>query len=335
MPLPKPKKDEKEKDWIKRCMSNDAMKKEFSDNDQRLAVCYDKWRDKDKEKKSEEMEELREEIDTSDLNMPKEKITISPSNIERRYITDHELRFSDNGDGNVVTGYAARFNVWSQDLGCFKERIRPGAFKKTIKENDIRALINHNANLIIGRMKNKTLELWEDDKGLGFNVKLPDTTYANDLVVSIKRKDITQNSFGFRTIEDEWSKDGKKRDLIEVQLLDISPVTFPAYTQTNVKVRLHDMGIDYDAMTLALIRAERGIITNSDIDLFRSIMKIFNNYIPVEPEPPTEEIPGHLEEPSTEDDPGHLRQLSEPEIYATQVKMRLANMMIKRHIGGN
>lgn len=251
--------------------------------------------------------------------------------IERRYITDHELRFNDSGDDNIITGYAARFNVWSEDLGFFKERIKPGAFKKTIKENDIRALINHDSNLIIGRMKNKTLELWEDDKGLGFNVKLPDTSYANDLVVSIKRKDITQNSFGFRPIEDEWSEDGKKRDLIEAQLFDVSPVTFPAYTQTNVKVRLHDIGIDYDALSLALVRADRKIINNSDIDLFRSTIEILNNYIPKQ-EPSIEAIPGHSEEPSIEDDPGHLETLNEPDISATLIRARLANIAIRKYI---
>ena len=255
------------------------------------------------------------------------------NNIERRFLKDNELRIKDDGDDeSIITGYAARFDVWSEPLGFFKERIRPGAFKKTIKENDIRSLINHDPNLILGRTKNKTLELWEDDKGLRFDNRLPGTSYADDLKISIKRKDITQNSFGFQTIQDEWSKDGKKRDLIEARLFDISPVTFPAYPQTSVKLRLRDIGIDYDTLILALIRADRGIVTGSDIDLFRSTMKILNSYIPIEEEPSTEGIPGHPEEPSIVDDPGHSEDPEEPAINATLIRARLANMAIRKYI---
>lgn len=73
MPLPKPKDKEKEKDWIARCMSNDTMKEEFPDNDQRLAVCYQKWRDKDK--KNMEPEELRKAIPYKDKGAAEEGAT--------------------------------------------------------------------------------------------------------------------------------------------------------------------------------------------------------------------------------------------------------------------
>ena len=94
--------------------------------------------------------------------------------IERSFCVDVELRVDDDEEG--ITGYAAVFNRWSEDLGFFKEKNQPGTFKKTIKENDIRALINYDPKMIIGRTKNKTLELKEDEKGLWFDVKLPDTT---------------------------------------------------------------------------------------------------------------------------------------------------------------
>ena len=231
--------------------------------------------------------------------------------IERRFYADVELRVDDEETG--ITGYAAVFNKYSQDLGFFKEKIQPGAFKKTIKENDIRALINHDPNLIIGRTKNKTLELWEDDKGLGFNVKLPDTSYANDLRTSIERRDITQNSFGFQTIQDEWSQDGSKRTLLEVKLFDVSPVTFPAYTQTSVKLR---SGIDLREIDEALIRADRGTVIESDKLIFDKVLEIVNRTVElINPEPPA----------------GHSEPIIEPVDNATLIRARLAKMAIKKY----
>ncbi len=269
MPLPKPKDGESQDNFIKRCMSNDTMKKDYTDNDQRLAVCFSQWKKKDETKQINKMGDI----------------------MERSYCEVVDLRVSDNEEGGI-TGYAAVFGKYSEDLGFFKEKIDEGAFSKTIVENDIRALINHDPSLIIGRTKNKTLKLWEDDTGLGFDVKLPDTTYANDLRESIRRKDITQNSFGFQTVRDQWSQDGKRRTLIEVKLFDISPVTFPAYKQTSVKLRdqLSQFGIDYYILNAALYRAKRGLIIETDTEIFNDTIKILNRYIPVI-EAPLEEHP--------------------------------------------
>ena len=230
--------------------------------------------------------------------------------IERRFYVDIELRVDDEVEG--ITGYAAVFNKYSEDLGFFKEKIQPGAFSKTIQENDVRALINHDPNLIIGRTKNKTLKLWEDDKGLGFDVKLPDTSYANDLKESISRKDITQNSFGFQTIQDEWSQDGKRRTLLEVKLFDVSPVVFPAYPQTSVKLR---NGIDLREIDEALIRADRGTVIESDRSIFDKVIEIVNrNY-----------------EPITEPLDKHSEPIIEPVDSATLIRAKLASMAIKKY----
>ncbi len=236
--------------------------------------------------------------------------------MERSYCEAVDLRVSDGEEGGI-TGYAAVFGKFSEDLGFFKEKIDEGAFTKTIEENDIRALINHDPNLIIGRTKNKTLKLWEDERGLGFDVKLPDTTYANDLKESIRRKDITQNSFGFQTVRDNWSQDGKRRTLIEVKLFDISPVTFPAYKQTSVKLRdqLSQFGIDYYILNAALYRSRRGLIIQSDIDIFHDTIDTLNRCIPVE-EAPLEEHPSP--EPTPVD-------------IATLVRARLQSMAIRRN----
>ena len=258
------------------------------------------------------------------------------SPFERRYFAATELRVTEDAESNGITGYAAVFDSWSEDLGFFKEKIAPGAFNQTIKNGDVRALINHDPNLIIGRTKNSTLRLWEDERGLGFEVDLPNTSYANDLRESIKRKDITQNSFGFQTIKDEWSDDGKKRTLQEVKLFDISPVTFPAYKQTNVKMRLQEVGIDYDMLGAALIRSARGAAIEQDVEFLRSTIKILSAYVPDLSYPFTDgrSDPGQ----SAEDDPPaeiadpEQSDPEEPDLASTLVRARMAIMRSRKNL---
>ena len=154
-----------------------------------------------------------------------------------------ELRV-EGDETKKITGHAAVFDKWSEDLGGFREKIRAGAFKKTIKEADVRALFNHDPNFVLGRNKAGTLSLEEDAKGLAISIEPPDTQWARDLTTSIERGDIDQMSFGFRTVKDLWTNpDGKdtERELLEVELYDVSPVTFPAYPQTDVGVRSIDV----------------------------------------------------------------------------------------------
>lgn len=183
--------------------------------------------------------------------------------MERRAFTVTELRVADTeGNPAKITGYAAVFNSLSVDLGGFVERIRPGAFAKTIKSADVRALWNHDPNYVLGRTKSGTLKLEEDSKGLKIEIEPPDTQWAKDLVTSIKRGDVDQMSFGFRAITDEWTKDGGKqiRELIEVELFDVSPVTYPAYPKTKVAARkaLAAAGIDFDMLAAVTTRSANG-----------------------------------------------------------------------------
>ena len=138
-----------------------------------------------------------------------------------------------------MSGHAAMFDSLSEDLGGFRERIAGGAFAKTLQSADIRALFNHDSNIVLGRNKAGTLRLREDLTGLAIEIDPPDTQAARDLMVSMKRGDINQMSFGFRTIADKWAKlDGEWiRTLLEVDLFDVSPVTYPAYPATAVAVR--------------------------------------------------------------------------------------------------
>lgn len=159
---------------------------------------------------------------------------------ERRNFTLTELRIEQRDDGDVGIGHAAVFDSPSQDLGGFIEEVDRGAFDGVL-EDDVRALFNHDANFILGRTKSGTLRLSVDDKGLRYEFDIPDTSAGRDLKVSMERGDIDQSSFGFRVKEDEWREldDGTvKRTILELErLYDVSPVTFPAYPDTDVAKR--------------------------------------------------------------------------------------------------
>lgn len=158
------------------------------------------------------------------------------SDVERKI----EWRTDDMKPGKI-SGYAAVFNSKSQNLGGYVEIIAPGAFKKAIGRSDARALIEHDSRLIIGRQSAGTLKLKEDDTGLFMEVDPPNTTYARDLMVSIERGDIREQSFGFTIKSDKWEdlqENISLRTITEIdELFDVSPVTYPAYQDTSVALR--------------------------------------------------------------------------------------------------
>lgn len=158
--------------------------------------------------------------------------------IERRNYST-EFRAEKRGEQAVIAGHAAVFDQLSQDLGDFREKIAPGAFSRTLSSADVRALFNHDPNYVLGRNKSGTLRLSEDNTGLAIEIDMPDTQFSRDLQISMGRGDISQMSFGFRTVSDKWEKrdGGWIRTLSEVELFDVSPVTYPAYPQTDVAVR--------------------------------------------------------------------------------------------------
>ena len=142
----------------------------------------------------------------------------------------------------MIEGHAAVFDSWSETLGGivpFREIVRKGAFAESIGRDDIRALFNHDPNYVLGRNRAGTLELVEDEVGLRVRINPPETSWAKDLQTSIRRGDITQMSIGFVVQDDEWSTENgiDTRELKKVQLFDVSPVTYPAYTATDVGVR--------------------------------------------------------------------------------------------------
>lgn len=169
------------------------------------------------------------------------------SRLETRFapIIDLEVRDAD-GDQNampVISGHAAVFNQ-AADMGYFTERVAPGTFTRTIAEDDIRALVNHDENRILGRSKpgrsSNTLSLNQDSVGLAFRVQLPDTAMCRDLVANMKRGDIDQCSFAFQRRAHVITQDAQgnlTRTLTDVKLYDVSVVTYPAYTGTDASLR--------------------------------------------------------------------------------------------------
>lgn len=110
------------------------------------------------------------------------------------------------------------------------------------ERQDVRCLVDHDASKILGRIVAGTLTLREDSHGLEFNVSVPETSLGNDTLESVRRGDISQASFGFRCLDDSWSADRKLRTVQDVDSLDVSLVTYPAYPQTSVSVRMDDKG---------------------------------------------------------------------------------------------
>lgn len=161
---------------------------------------------------------------------------------ERRTLTaDTEFRATDDGEMRIQ-GHAAVFDLPSENLGGFVEYVARGAFKKSLgRQDDVRALWNHDENFVLGRTKSNTLELSEDPRGLRCWIEVADTTYARDLKVLMERGDVDQMSFAFTTSRDQWEEleDGSiVRTIKEIDTLyDVSVVTYPAYPQTDAKVR--------------------------------------------------------------------------------------------------
>lgn len=168
------------------------------------------------------------------------------SELERRaaILKGIEVRQDEEADGPVIAGYAAVWDQESVDLGGFVEVIRRGAFSDVLdRGDDIVALWNHDINYVLGRVSNGTLRLEEDGHGLRYEVRPRRGGWVDDLIESIRRRDVQGNSFGFYVAEDgeKWTKrdDGSYlREITRVaEVRDVGPVTLPAYPQTKVVAR--------------------------------------------------------------------------------------------------
>lgn len=190
--------------------------------------------------------------------------------LERRSYTVAGLEVrADHGLSRLV-GHAAVFESLSEPMYGFREKIAAGAFAESIGKDDIRALWNHDTSHVLGRKSAGTLILTEDERGLAVDIKPPPTTWAKDLMISIQRGDITQMSFGFQVLTDSWSMvDGAEvRTLEKVKLYEVSPVTFPAYSATDIGSR-SIAGVEMRDLFDAMDRAQAGTATREDMNLIR------------------------------------------------------------------
>lgn len=146
----------------------------------------------------------------------------------------------DETAGRLV-GYAAVFGQETRIGSMFREVVEPGAFDAAIGRDDVRALINHEPTLILGRTASGTLRLSVDQNGLRYEIDPPETSYARDLQESVRRGDVSQSSFAFRVVREDWERPDESglplRRVQEVELYDVSPVTYPAYAGTSVSTR--------------------------------------------------------------------------------------------------
>ena len=164
--------------------------------------------------------------------------------MERRILptTGIEVREAE-GQPTRIVGYGAvfyrdgqagtEFELWDD----VSERILPGAFDRAIKEDDVRGMYNHEQ--LLARTKSGTMRLSSDDRGLRYEIDVPDTQLGRDLVEHIRRGDVNGSSFAFSITDEEFRKeDGKTvREIRGVRLFDTGPVDFPAYEATTAGIR--------------------------------------------------------------------------------------------------
>lgn len=167
--------------------------------------------------------------------MTKERLNIREvRNVPTEFIT------RDDGEDLTIEGYFAVFNSNYDIAPGMSESIAPGAFSNTLR-NDIRALINHDTTLVLGRTKSETLSLKQDDKGLWGKIKInPNDVDAMNLYSRVKRGDVDQCSFGFNIISEEtdFREDGSVHwTMTDLDVHEVSCCTFPAYEETNISAR--------------------------------------------------------------------------------------------------
>lgn len=168
--------------------------------------------------------------------------------VRRMHVDNIEVRTVEGSENRVVGGYVNKFNQQSAIMRDrwgdeFIEVMSDSAFTKTLETKSQKALWNHNTDLVLGSVASGTLNLFTDGVGLRSEITLPNTTWGNDAYESIQRGDVDGMSFGFRCVEDMWSKtqyedrEIYKRTILEVELFEVSPCVFPAYPDSQINCR--------------------------------------------------------------------------------------------------
>jgi HK97 family phage prohead protease len=199
---------------------------------------------------------------------------------EKLYFKNIEIRSEEKENDKYIIGIIP-YNSRSVEMWGTTEIIAPTAFNKTLSDGaEVRALINHDDSKILGSSKSGTLLLESNDNGLMCTVKLPDTTYANDIYEVITRGDCKTLSFGFCPIKWQDNEKEKTRTLTECQLLEVSyGVAFPAYPETTSLtymrgIEKHNINIDGLNETL-----EKEEFNDNDKLYIQNTINILNNLL--------------------------------------------------------
>lgn len=230
MPVPTPTSGETQKDFIERCMS--VMVPETESTDQAVAMCMKQWRDG----KSSSHQYQRF---TAALDVGVRFVKSSPAVPDPKASTGEKSFVAGEATTKrTLFGYATTFNCLSEDRGGYCFTVVPGAFKSSIEKDDVTALFNHSADMILGRMSNGTLRLAEDAKGLKIEMDLPDTQLGQDMYALVARGDVKQMSFGGQIVREMEHADPALTviSIHEFKLWDVSPVVFPAFEQERTRI---------------------------------------------------------------------------------------------------
>ncbi len=205
------------------------------------------------------------------------------------------LRAHDGGQPKIV-GYAAVFNELSPEgavapgLFGFRERIRPGSFTRTLKErSSIVALLQHKPEKVLGNTRPGTLRLNEDDRGLHTEIHVPNSPLGQEVTESVRRGDIDGMSIRMEVRSDDFHlEDGVTvRELIDVELIEISLTAFPVYQGTSAALRSlmgDQVGLDYDGLERVLVRSYHKLpLQPEDVALLRSSIAFLGELLPADP----------------------------------------------------
>lgn len=197
--------------------------------------------------------------------------------IERRiFIEDLEVRAGD-GDKLTVSGYAIKWNQYSQRLGYsyrFRERFASKAFSNLGAGDGQFALHNHNTDIVLGSTVSGTLRQVQDDTGLRFENDLPDNSWGRFVYDAIQRKDIRGVSVGFKSKKEEWDESDPEnvvRTILQAELYEHSYTAFPAYPSTEVNARSIDKA--YEEYKQTLQSEQPGSCRDEQRDWFSGIRK--------------------------------------------------------------
>lgn len=191
-------------------------------------------------------------------------------------VTPLEVRAGETGKRTLV-GHATVFNQLSEVIGRwspFREKIQPGAFTKSLKTRDVLALYQHLSWAPIARASVGSLLVREDGVGLACEITPIDTTWGRDTITVVESRVVQQMSIGMQVVSDYWQTVEKEeiRTIVEAELFEVSPVTWAAYTQTDINAR-DIAGVDARELRAAFESCRDGSATADDLELVRMVAR--------------------------------------------------------------